>query len=366
MRLSTRSASTFSRWSKLTKLAMVIAVSLGRDCCCRVPTASLNGRPRRNCHPPLAITPITPSRLLDTREGRRSSAGQGGSGGSHRTPGRRCRRSAGRRGCRCGAQCDGRRADRCVVHHRVTHRRSPANRVVAQHAAGEVVPNLVIAKLGDGGRVSLFNQFGETHLIADVMAWIPDGVVYGALTPERLLDTRIGQGAPTGAVGPGGTVVLHVAGHGGVPNVGAGSVVLNVTVTEPTAPSFITVWPNGDAKPGTSSLNMFPGQTRPNLVISKIGPDGKVGARPTSSAPPISLQTWSAGFPKVRATPASRRHACSTPASATCRSAETQPGDSTLGTTFPATPRLSPSTSRSPNPLHPRTSPSGQPASTNR
>jgi serine protease len=141
---------------------------------------------------------------------------------------------------------------------------------------GDTVPNLVIAKLGNGGRVSIFNQYGQVHVIADVMAWIPDGVAYGALTPERLLDTRIGLGAPTGPVGPNGVVSLGVAGHGGVPNVGAGSVVLNVTVTEPTEPSYVTVWPNGEPQPGTSSLNMNAGQTRPNLVISKIGADGRV------------------------------------------------------------------------------------------
>lgn len=141
---------------------------------------------------------------------------------------------------------------------------------------GDTVPNLVIAKVGAGGQVSLFNGFGTTHLVADVMAWIPAGIAYGALTPERLLDTRSGVGAPAGPVGPGGVVELTVANQGGVPGTGAGAVVLNVTATEPSAASFVTVWPTGEPQPGTSSLNMQAGRTVPNLVVSKIGADGKV------------------------------------------------------------------------------------------
>lgn len=275
MRPSARALSAKSGLSKATKIGVAIAVTLGST------IAPGNARgpgdvALAEAVVPLAITPITPSRLLDTRDGTGAALGKIGPEGVIEL------QVAGVG----GVPTDG--AGAVVLSVTVTEPTAPSFITVwptgeARPTAsslnmfpGDVVPNLVIAKLGDSGRVSLFNQFGETHLIADVMAWIPDGVAYGALTPERLLDTRTGQGAPAGAVGPGGTVLLEVAGRGGVPNFGAGSVVLNVTVTEPTAPSFITVWPNGDPKPGTSSLNMFPGQTRPNLVISKIGPDGKV------------------------------------------------------------------------------------------
>jgi len=49
-----------------------------------------------------------------------------------------------------------------------------------------------------------------------------------------------------------------------------------VTATEPTAVSFLTVYPNGAPRPLASSLNVVPNQTVPNLVIAKVGADGRV------------------------------------------------------------------------------------------
>lgn len=51
---------------------------------------------------------------------------------------------------------------------------------------------------------------------------------------------------------------------------------MNVTVTDPTAAGFVTVWPTGEAKPNASSLNFVAGQTVPNLVMSKVGANGRI------------------------------------------------------------------------------------------
>ncbi|HET9656026.1 MAG TPA: hypothetical protein VFP72_11770, partial [Kineosporiaceae bacterium] len=37
--------------------------------------------------------------------------------------------------------------------------------------AGQTVPNLVIAKVGAGGWISIYNRLGNTHVIVDVMGW---------------------------------------------------------------------------------------------------------------------------------------------------------------------------------------------------
>jgi hypothetical protein len=57
---------------------------------------------------------------------------------------------------------------------------------------------------------------------------------------------------------------------------GVSAVVLNVTATEPTDPTFVTVWPHGQARPLASNLNVSTGQTVPNLVIAKVGTNGEV------------------------------------------------------------------------------------------
>ena len=146
--------------------------------------------------------------------------------------------------------------------------------------ADQSVPNLVIAKLGAAGHVSVFNSNGNTHLIVDVSGWFPADQAFVSLTPSRILDTRIGNGAPQAKVGPGAVVDLQVLGRGGVPNAGnVGAVAMNVTVDGPDSESFVTVWPKGEGLPDASNLNMRAGQTVPNLVVAKVGADGQVSLR---------------------------------------------------------------------------------------
>jgi hypothetical protein len=52
--------------------------------------------------------------------------------------------------------------------------------------------------------------------------------------------------------------------------------VANVTVTDTTASSYLTVWPDGITQPNASDLNWVGGQTVPNLAIVELGTDGSV------------------------------------------------------------------------------------------
>ena len=146
---------------------------------------------------------------------------------------------------------------------------------------GQIVPNLVIAPVGADGKVDLYNGSpGSTSLLADVAGYYVSGTptttgTFGSVTPSRLLDTRLGVGAPAKPVAPLGVVTLKVGGKGGIPD-NASAVVLNVTVAGSTSSGFITVWPDGASRPTTSSLNFLPGQIVPNLVIAPVGADGKV------------------------------------------------------------------------------------------
>ena len=100
---------------------------------------------------------------------------------------------------------------------------------------------------------------------------------FHGLVPARILDTRSGTGAPAQPIGPAQSITLQVAGRGGVPASGAIAVALNVTVTNPTASGYITVWPAAEARPEASNLNFVTGQTIPNLVIVKLDANGQVG-----------------------------------------------------------------------------------------
>ena len=106
---------------------------------------------------------------------------------------------------------------------------------------------------------------------------------FTSLTPTRVLDTRVGTGAPEAAVAPGASLDLAVDGHGGVPASGVSAVVLNVAVTQATAPGHITVYPDGVSLPNTANLNFVAGQTVSNLVVASVGADGKVDLNNGSS-----------------------------------------------------------------------------------
>lgn len=111
----------------------------------------------------------------------------------------------------------------------------------------------------------------------------PDGYV-SLDAPQRVLDTRPGEktadgrDAGRGLVAAGGIVRLPLAGRVGLPGVGADGAVavsLNVTVTEPRGPGFVTVFPCG-SRPNASSLNYVSGQTVPNAVIATLSASGEV------------------------------------------------------------------------------------------
>ncbi|MGW6785886.1 hypothetical protein [Streptomyces sp. NPDC054987] len=75
---------------------------------------------------------------------------------------------------------------------------------------------------------------------------------------------------PKAKVGQGGTVTLQVAGTSTIPASGVTAVVLNVTATDPTTDSHVSVYPNGTTRTSASNLNFTTGQTIPNLVIVPV------------------------------------------------------------------------------------------------
>jgi hypothetical protein len=104
------------------------------------------------------------------------------------------------------------------------------------------------------------------------------GSYFHPVKPHRILDTRSEpQGVPAGKLGQNAEITVDVTGGpSGVPETNVSAVVVNVTVTEATTGSYLTVYPSGTIRPLASNLNFGTGQTVPNLVTVKVGPDGKV------------------------------------------------------------------------------------------
>ncbi len=81
---------------------------------------------------------------------------------------------------------------------------------------------------------------------------------YFPLTPCRAVDTRGATGTNGGPIfGSNATRSFQIRGLCGVPTT-AKAASLNVTVTQATAGSFLTVWPSGLTRPVVSMLNFEP------------------------------------------------------------------------------------------------------------
>jgi hypothetical protein len=141
---------------------------------------------------------------------------------------------------------------------------------------GATVANLVLAKVGTGGRVSIYNPAGTTHVVADVVGYFSSqGGLFVPVTPARVVDTRDGRGGWLGPLGPGTTLTAPIAGVGGVPG-GASAAVVNVTSADSSWRSYVTVWPAGENRPEASTLNPRPGVAVPNAAYAKLGADGQL------------------------------------------------------------------------------------------
>lgn len=112
----------------------------------------------------------------------------------------------------------------------------------------------------------------------------PAGPGFVGLSPARLADTRPWPGLSTvdghvlgiGELRPGTFVEIPIVARGVVP-ADARAVSLNVTVTEPERPGFVTVWPCGP-QPNTSNVNFVARQTVANSVTVAVSQRGTICA----------------------------------------------------------------------------------------
>lgn len=118
-------------------------------------------------------------------------------------------------------------------------------------------------------RLSLF--FVAFSLLAtarDAHAQASGPYSYYALTPCRVVDTRNANGVNGGpSLGPSTRRDFQIRGFCGVPTT-AKAVTMNVTVTNMTASSWLTIWPSGQPTPTVSTINFDP--TMPAIANGAI------------------------------------------------------------------------------------------------
>ncbi len=231
--------------------------------------------------PTTKFVPVTPGRILDTRQGLGATAGIVAAGGQIDL------QIAGRAGVPAAGiaavvlnvtATESLLPGYVSVFPAGTRRPTVSN--LNLETAGQTVANLVTVKVGTNGQVTLFTS-GGAQLIADITGYYTpaatstDGRLQTA-APERILDTRQGLGAPQAKVPAQGQIDVQITGRGPVPSGGVSAVVLNVTGDQASSDGFVTVWPTGIERPVASNLNLVAGETRANLVVVPVSTDGSV------------------------------------------------------------------------------------------
>ncbi|MEU8759364.1 hypothetical protein [Streptomyces sp. NPDC048659] len=220
---------------------------------------------------PGTYTPVTPTRLLDTREGLGAAKAKVGPNGTVRlkVAGAAGVPAEGLTSVVLNVTATNATADGFVsVYPSGTLRTSSSS---LNFKAGKTAANLVTVPVTDG-YVELYNKNGSVDLLADIAGYYAEGTsgsTYQPVSPKRLMDTRDGTGVAKGAIQAGGTVTLAVT------EPGVTAVALNITATNATAAGFVSAYPYGTARPNVSNVNFEAGRTVPNMAVVPVK-DGKI------------------------------------------------------------------------------------------
>jgi hypothetical protein len=225
---------------------------------------------------PVGFNAISPTRVLDTRTGTGVPAGQLGAGSPLRwtlpnvAPGITAVQVN-----VTATNLQGAEASYISVCPGAQAASTCAGTSVLNPTTGVTTANELTVPIDAGGTITLLNSVGSVDLIGDVTGYLSGG--FTASAPTRVLDTRVGTGAPTAPLGANTTITLTV------PNLPAGTlaVVLNVTATNlrGAGGSFISVCPAAlqpTSCQQTSGLNPAEGVTGANELTVPVAADGKI------------------------------------------------------------------------------------------
>jgi len=156
----------------------------------------------------------------------------------------------------------------------------PATSTLNFDTRAYAVANGTIMRLGGGGQVcvatgTVNSAVGSADVILDATGYLSAGALAQLpmlAAPQRVADSRIAGGV----ISTGQSRCFTVAGVVGVA-ADAAAVVLNVTAVGYGTPGWLSVYPNGQAVPATSTLNFDPSEYAvANGTIVRVGSSGQV------------------------------------------------------------------------------------------
>jgi hypothetical protein len=144
--------------------------------------------------------------------------------------------------------------------------------------AGQTVTNLVTVPLSASGQVTFSNYQGAADVVVDgVGYYTPTTSVIGSGLYNGINPTRVLGSASAGApIGTSSIQDVPVTGNvTGVP-ANASAVVVQLTSSGATAPTYLTAWPAGSARPTVTNLSSAAGQTVSSRAIVGVGDNGSI------------------------------------------------------------------------------------------
>jgi hypothetical protein len=131
---------------------------------------------------------------------------------------------------------------------------------------GTIAANAAIVPAGSGGSIDVFAADG-TQLVVDITGYFAPpgagGLSLYNLPPCRVLDTRQPPGSPAFT----GELDVNVIGAGCGGTSSAQAYVLNATVVPPARFGYLTMWPQGTTLPLAATLNATDGAITNNLAV---------------------------------------------------------------------------------------------------
>ena len=136
--------------------------------------------------------------------------------------------------------------------------------------AGRTRPNLVVSRVGIDGKVNVATGGAFADVAIDIAGWFETSAApesgYRPSGPTRLFDSRLTRAR----LRPGVPIdITTEATEGGV-------AIVNIVAVDAAGGGFVTVWPAGQPRPGTSNLNVEAGDTVANLALVGAGTGAKV------------------------------------------------------------------------------------------
>ena len=131
---------------------------------------------------------------------------------------------------------------------------------------GTIVANAAVVPAGANNTTAFYAHNLDTDLLVDIDGYfaVPGsgGLSLYPMTPCRVLDTRQNNGQPFQ-----GEKTVDVVGSVCAPPANAKAYVFNATVAPPGPMPYLTLWPDAEQRPTVSTLNAFDGFVTSNMAI---------------------------------------------------------------------------------------------------